>query len=220
MSPAMTPTRALTRAWKGLGAPVGTTRALIVGPQGFELARAVRDDLAPGALLLMHAGQAPARSRVETRPGTLPDLAVERPASFDLVVVGGGLEAGDLSEVRNRLKAVAAVLMPGGVLAAAIEAMAAPDPETGSYEHLLFPHLVRSGELGEGMQGRAPLPASAWRALLQAAGFEIVALDGARGQMLSPDFRTMHETRLSAYDDNELAGGWLRLVARRTEKSS
>ena len=50
---------------------------------------------------------------------------------------------------------------------------------------------------------------------LQAAGFEILAMDGARGQMLPSDFLQMHEPRLAAYDAVELTGGALRLVARK-----
>ena len=120
----------------------------------------------------------------------------------------------------DRLRHIAALLKPGGVLAAAIETLAAPDPDHGDYDLLLFPHLARSGELGEAMQARAPLPASAWRALVQSAGFEIIALDGARGQRLPVDFRSMHEPRLAVYDDTELTGASLRLVARKTGGAS
>jgi SAM-dependent methyltransferase len=220
MSASLTPTKALVRAWKGLGAPAEASSALVMGSQGADLARAVRDNLSPGTLLLMHAKPPPARSHFETTPVDLPTLARERPASFDLVAVGDGLESGDLVEVRERLQDIAGLLRPGGVLAAAVEAMAAPDSRRGSYEHLLFPHLARAGELGDEIQARAPLPVSAWRALVHAAGFEIIALDGARGQMLPADFQTMHEARLAAYDERELAGGSLRLIARRTDRSA
>lgn len=213
MSAAMSPTAMLARAWKGLGAPTGGV-ALAMGPQGFELARAVRDVLTPEDLILLHADPAPARSRFTTA-ADLDQLTRERPGAFDLAAASGALETGDLSEVRDRLTFIATLLKPGGVLAAAIDTLAAPDPDDGSYDLLLFPHLARRGELGEALQVRAPLPASAWRALIQAAGFEILAVDGARGQRLPPDFQSMHEARLAAYDAVELMGGSLRFLARR-----
>ena len=217
MSSAITPTKALVRAWKGLGAPEAANHALVTGPHGLDLARAVRDELAPASLVLVHPDAPPARSRFETTSADLSQLSGSQPEAFDLIAVGGGLESGDLSLVRDRVRNIALLLKPGGVLAAAIDALAAPDAEQGSYDHLLFPHLARAGDLGDEMQSRAPLPASAWRALLQASGFEITALYGARGQMLPPDFRATHEARLAAYDDMELAGGALRLVARKRE---
>ena len=219
MSPALSSTQALTRAWKGLGAPGGSGDALAMGAEGFELARAVRETLAPGQLVLLHPDPPPARARFTTVTD-LDQLVRDRPGSFDLVTASGGLETGDLAEVRDRLRQVASLLKPGGVLAAAIDTLTAPDPHQGAYDHLLFPHLARSGELGEVIQARAPLPASAWRALVQSAGFEVIALDGARGQMLPADFRAMHEARLAVYDDIELTGGSLRLVARKTGGAS
>ena len=217
MSSAITPTKALVRAWKGLGAPEAANHALVTGPHGLDLARAVRDELAPASLVLVHPDAPPARSRFETTSADLSQLSASQPGAFDLIVVGGGLESGDLSTVRDRVRDVSRLLKPGGVLAAAIDAFAAPDAEQGSYDHLLFPHLARAGDLGDEMQTRALLPASAWRALLQAAGFEITALYGARGQMLPPDFQTTHEARLASYDGIELAGGALRLIALKTE---
>ena len=219
MSPSLSSTQALTRAWKGLGAPRSNGDALAMGPEGFELARAVRETLAPGQVVLLHPDPPPARARFTTATD-LDQLLRERPASFDLAAASGGLETGDLAEVRDRLRHIADLLKPGGVLAAAIETLAAPDPDHGGYDLLLFPHLARSGELGEAMQARAPLPASAWRALVQSAGFEIIALDGARGQRLPVNFRTMHEPRLAVYDDTELTGASLRLVARKTGGAS
>src|SRR5690606_35976596 len=136
----------------------------------------------------------------------LDQLTRERPGAFDLAAASGVLETGDLSEVRDRLTCIVTLLKPGGVLAAAIDTLAAPDPDDGSYDLLLFPHLARRGELGEALRVRAPLPASAWRALIQAAGFEILAVDGARGQRLPPDLQSMHEARLAAYDAVELMG--------------
>ena len=165
--------------------------------------------------MLIHPDSPPSRSRFETTSEDLTTVAQSHAGAFDLVAVGGGLENGDLSEVRERVLALADVLKSGGALAAAVEAMAAPASETRSWDHLLFPHLARSGDLGDAVQSRALVPPSAWRALLQAAGFEILAMDGARGQMLPSDFLQMHEPRLAAYDAVELTGGALRLVARK-----
>ena len=102
MSPALSSTQALTRAWKGLGAPRSNGDALAMGPEGFELARAVRETLAPGQLVLLHPDPPPARARFTTATD-LDQLVRERPASFDLAAASGGLETGDLAEVRDRL---------------------------------------------------------------------------------------------------------------------
>lgn len=219
MSPAVTPERVLSRTWKHLGAPAEAPSALVMESEGWDLARAVRDELAPRDLLLMHPEKPPARSRFHTTPATLAELALERPAAFDLVAVGG-LQSGTLSEVRRRLVHIARLLKPGGVLAAALETFAAPDPGPGAHDHLLFPHLTRTGDLGEDLRTRALLPWAAWTALIQTAGFDIVSVEGLHGQILPQDFRTTHQARLAAYDDAELAHGTLQIVARRTETLS
>lgn len=219
MSPAVTPERALSRTWKRLGAPTGAPSALVMGPQGLELARAVRDELSPATLVLMHAEAPPARSRFTTTPVDLSDLAQQRPRGFDLVAAAG-LHAGDLASARQRLAHIAGVLKPGGLLAAVVETLAAPDPDSGGYDHLLFPHLVRSGDLGEDLRTRTLLPAAAWCALIRTVGFDIVAVEGVGGQSLPPDFAAMHRARLASYDHEELSCGSLQLIARRTEDDS
>ena len=74
MSSAITPTKALVRAWKGLGAPEAANHALVTGPHGLDLARAVRDELAPASLVLVHPDAPPARSRFETTSADLSQL--------------------------------------------------------------------------------------------------------------------------------------------------
>ena len=185
MSPALSSTQALTRAWKGLGAPGGSGDALAMGPEGFELARAVRETLAPGQLVLLPPDPPPARARFTTVTD-LDQLVRDRPGSFDLVTASGGLETGDLAEVRDRLRQVASLLKPGGVLAAAIDTLTAPDPHQGAYDLLLFPHLARSGELGEVIQARAPSRAMTSKPADCTKARQAEAGRGARACIASP----------------------------------
>ena len=198
MSPALSPVKRLVKAWKTLGAPSGAGAVLALGPQGPDLARAVQEALAPGALTLLHPDGPPPRARFDTTPDSLADLAAARPGAFDLILAGGGLETGDLSHARDRLKALVELLAPAGVLAVAIDTLAAPT--AADFDALLFPHLVRSGELGETLPVRAPLPAA----------------DGLGGQSLPPDFAGLHAARLAAYDPVELTTGAMRLILRKS----
>ena len=207
--------KAQVETWKTLGATSGAQRALALGRHGPDLARAVLADLSPADLILLHQGAAP-RGRFQTSSQPLSDLAQETPGAFDLILVDGVLEEGDLSDVRNRARNLHRLLAPGGVLAATIETLAAPlEGEARPFDILLFPHLARAGDMGETAQTRPPLSASAWRALLQATGFEITGVHGIGDQTLPQDFIDAHGARLAAYDAGELASGRLALVARK-----
>ena len=179
--------KAQVETWKTLGATSGAQRALALGRCGPDLARAVLADLSPADLILLHQGAAP-RGRFQTSSQPLSDLAQETPGAFDLILVDGVLEEGDLSDVRNRARNLHRLLAPGGVLA---------------------------GDMGDTAQTRPPLSASAWRALLQATGFEITGVHGIGDQTLPQDFIDAHGARLAAYDAGELASGRLALVARK-----
>lgn len=213
MSPAVSPARQAARLWKALGAPRGAASALVSGPDGFDLARAVKEALAPDALTLMHPDSPPPRARFTTTAETLEALAASRPAGFDLIVAVGGIEQGELSEVRARVAALRGLLAPGGALVLGVDTLAAPDAETG-FEPLLFPNLARAGDLGETARARAPLPASAWLMLVQAAGLNVEAADGEGAQALPEALMREHGARLAAYDSGELAAGRLVLLAR------
>ena len=213
MSPAVSPVRKAARLWKALGAPRNAASALAFGPDGFDLARAVNEALRPDALTLIHPDSPPPRARFATTAESLEALAASRPAGFDLIVASGGIERGELSEVRARVAALRGLLTPGGALVLSVDTLAAPDAETG-FEPLLFPHLVRAGDLGEVAQARAPLPASAWLMLVQAAGLHVDAADGAGAQVLPEALTSGHGARLAAYDSVELAVGRLVLLAR------
>ncbi|MFT4953737.1 MAG: hypothetical protein ACI8U3_000099 [Brevundimonas sp.] len=213
MSPA-SPVQSLARRWKSLGAPTGVENALVFGPQGADLARAVQTALSPGSLTLLHPDPPPPRARFRTDPATLTDLAAVRPGAFDLIVAGGGLEIGGLSQVRSRLAALAELLTEDGVLAAEIQTFAAPGPDE-DFDALLFPHLARAGELEDGRAARAPLTAASWTLLLRSAGLHPAALDGVGAQRLPQELGLLHSARLAAYDPVELSTGALRLVARK-----
>jgi hypothetical protein len=214
MSPALSPVKALVRTWKSLGAPSGAGVVLAFGPQGPDLARAAQEALTPGSLTLLHPDRPPPRARFDTAPDSLADLAAARPGAFDLILAGGGLETGDLSHVRDRLEAVVDLLAPAGVLAVAIDTLAAP--VAAEFDSLLFPHLARTGELGEDLPIRAPLPAAAWMLLIRASGLTLEAADGFGGQSLPRDYADLHAARLAAYDPVELATGTLRLILRKS----
>ncbi|MBA3999710.1 hypothetical protein [Brevundimonas sp.] len=213
MSPALSPVKGLVKTWKALGAPSGAGTVLASGPQGPDLARAVQEALAPGSLTLLHPDRPPPRARFDTIPDSLTDLATTRPGGFDLILAGGGLETGDLSHVRDRLVALADLLAPAGVLALAIDTLAAP--VGADFDALLFPHLARAGELGEDLPIRAPLPAAGWMLLIRATGLELEAADGLGGQTLPRDYADLHGARLAAYDPVELTTGTLRLILRK-----
>ena len=138
--------KAQVETWKTLGATSGAQRALALGRCGPDLARAVLADLSPADLILLHQGAAP-RGRFQTSSQPLSDLAQETPGAFDLILVDGVLEEGDLSDVRNRARNLHRLLAPGGVLAATIETLAAPlEGEARPFDILLFPHPLRPGE--------------------------------------------------------------------------
>lgn len=214
MSPAVSPVQALVKCWKAMGAPSGAKAALAFGPQGPDLARAVHTVLNPGALTLLHPERAPPRARFETTPQSIPDLAAERPGAFDLILAGGALDSGDLFQVRERLKNLVDLLAYGGVLAAEILTFCAPGPD-GDFDALLFPHLARSGELGDDRQAPCPLTAASWSLVFGAAGLDLEKLDGVGGQALHPDLASLHMGRLAAYDPVELTTGALRIIARK-----
>src|SRR5690606_10913976 len=206
--------RALVRGWKTLGAPVGAPRALAIGPQGHELARAVMDTLSPAELVLLHPAPAAARARFRSEAGDLATLSQSDAGGFDLILVGGGLEAGDLASVSDAVGRLGAILRPGGGLALIVDTLAAPLPgETGdAFDHLLFPHLAASGELGEAGAARAPLPASAWRLLLQRAGLKVAQMQAANAGL--PEAMSVdHGARLAIYDAQELTFGRLNILA-------
>lgn len=206
--------RALVRRWKALGAPVGAPRALAMGPQGHELARAVMDTLSPAELVLLHPTPAAARARFRTEAGDLATLSQSDADGFDLILVGGGLEAGDLAAVSDAAGRLGELLRPGGGLALIVDTLAAPLPgESGDgFDHLLFPQLAASGELGEAAAARAPLPASAWRLLLQGAGLKVEQLQAADDGL--PETLTIdHGARLAIYDAQELTFGRLNVLA-------
>lgn len=219
MSSAASPVRKAARLWKALGAPRNAASALVSGPDGFDLARAVNEALTPAALTLMHPDSPPPRARFGTTAETLESLAASRPAGFDLIVAAGGIDQGDLSEVRARILALRALLAPGGALVLSIDTLAAPDAETG-FEPLLFPHLAGAGDLGETAQSRAPAPASAWLMLVQAVGLHVDATDGEGAQILPEALTGGHGARLAAYDPGELRTGRLVLLARMPGESS
>lgn len=220
MSPAPSPPLARMRACKALGAPSGALSALVFGPGGFDLARAVNTVLSPRTLILMHPEARPPRARFETTTETLHDLAASRPGAFDLVVAAGGAEEGPLSEVRATIGALRDLLTPDGTLVLGLETLASPDDETGAFDGLLFPHLARAGDLGDGLQARAPLPASAWRMMLIAAGLDVLAEGGRGAQTLPQSLTDMHGIRLDAYDPEELATGSMILIAAKRGASS
>lgn len=219
MSPAPSPPLARMRACKALGAPSGALSALAFGPGGFDLARAVNTVLSPRNLILMHPDARPPRARFETTAETLDDLAASRPGAFDLIVAAGGAEEGVLSEVRARIGALRDLLTAGGALVLDVETLAAPDAES-AFDGLLFPHLARAGDLGDGLQARAPLPASAWRMMLIAAGLDVLAEGGRAAQTLPQSLTDMHGVRLDAYDSEELATGSMILIAAKRGASS
>lgn len=214
MSPAMSPVKALVKTWKALGAPSGARTVLAFGPQGPDLARAAQEAMAPGSLTLLHPDRPPPRARFETTPESLTDLAAVRPGAFDLILAGGGLETGDLSHIRDRLVALVDLMAPAGVLAVAIDTLAAP--VAAGLDSLLFPHLARAGDLGEDLPIRAPLPAAAWMLLISASGLTPQAADGLGAQTLPGDYADLHGARLAAYDPVELTTGTLRLILQKS----
>ena len=206
--------RALVNSWKALGAPAQASRALALGPQGHDLARAVVEILAPADLLLLHPAPAAARARFRTAPDDLAELSRAEPDGFDLILVGGALEAGEAAEVRESVNRLAALLRPGGQLVLAVETLAAPLPgEPGdAFDHLLFPQMAASGELGDAAAARVPLPVSAWLLLLQGAGLKVEktqALADGPPEALAAD----HGPRLAIYDAQELASGRLNILS-------
>lgn len=204
--------RARVRAWKALGAPSGAGAALIVADPGLDLALAVNEVLQPATLTVTHRDPPPAKARFETTPHGPIELAANRPGGFDLILTASVLEQGDLSDVRAHVAALRDLLAPGGVLAASIATLGAPGG-AGSHDALLFPHMARAGTLGEDVQFRAPLPASSWALLVQAAGLEVRALDNGPANTLPDTVLARHEPRLSAYDPLELSVADLILVA-------
>lgn len=209
--------KALVRALRSLGAPRQAERALASGPQGHDLARAITEILAPAELMLLHPISAPTRARFRTTSDDFPAIARMEPDSRDLILVGGGLEAGELASVRDTIMASARLLRPRGVLAAVIDTLAAPISEgTGqSFNALLSPQLARQGAFGDTAQARAPLSAGAWMLLLQCAGFEVVA--GLVAEQPKEFDRVIeeHSTRFSVYDRQELSQGRLHFLARK-----
>lgn len=217
MSRTDTVARARVQAWKALGAPSGAASALVLDDQGLDLARAVAEVLKPKSLILAHEGPAPGKAAFQTTPQDLLELAADRPAAFDLVLMSG-LNQGALSDIAARVSALRDLLAPGGVLGVHILTLGAPDAESG-HEALLFPQMVRTGELGEELQNRAPLPASAWRLLIQASGLQVLSVDEGN-QSFSEAMLAQHGVRLKPYDLRELCVPDLFLIASRHGEKS
>ena len=209
--------RIVVRSLKNLGLPVSSERALASGPQGHALARAIIEILDPSELILIHPNRASARSRFTTTDAELSSLASAEPKSRDLILIGGGAERGELSAVRQSVEASARLLRPGGWCAIRIDTVAAPGSGAPGEEldALLFPQLAQTGALGEAAQARAPLPASAWMLMLQAAGLEIIAETATTQPEELYGAITEHATRLAVYDGGELDRPRLYVLARK-----
>lgn len=208
---------ALARAMRDLGAPREAGRALVLGGDSLELARALKTALKPRAVIVRHDGPRPARSRLELVQGDLPQLAATDAAPFDLILAVDALD-GALGAVAARVRALRDLLAPGGVALLALDTLGAPPRGEGAGPHdlILFPECAAAGELGEAEAVRIPLPASAWRLLLEAAGLTVLA---AHGQDASPPehVRIDHAPRLALYDAGELAAGAMLFLVQRGE---
>lgn len=209
--------KALVRTLRDLGAPRRAERALAAGPQGHDLARAVAEILAPAELILLHPTPASARARFRCLPDDLASISHSEPESRDLILLGGGFEASELAFIRELIAASVTLLRPGGMLAAAIDTLAAPAPDASgeTFDHLLFPQLAQQGALGEIAQARAPLPAGAWMLMLQGAGFEVIAETVAEQTEDLDRLMAEHAARLATYDRLELAQGRVHVLARK-----
>lgn len=208
--------KALVRALRDLGAPRQVKHAIAGGPQGHDLARAVVEILAPAELVLLHQAPASARSRFRTSPEDLSNIAQAEPKSRDLILIGGGLETGELEFVRKTIVASAGLLKAGAFLATSIDTLAAPGSAPDDFDPLLFPQLAQQGVLGDAARARAPLPAAAWMLMLRDAGLEIVAERVAEQTEHVDRLMGEHVSRLAVYDRQELARGALHVLARKT----
>ncbi|MEH6663768.1 MAG: hypothetical protein V7678_02860, partial [Brevundimonas sp.] len=203
------------RTWKALGAPGRAASVLAFGSPGLNLARAARELLEPEALTVMHAEPAPPRVPFDVTPETLAGLAATRPGAFDLILAGGGLDAGSLGRIRDDLVHAAALLAPRGVLALAVDTLGAPDAG-GGVDAVLFPHLSWRGDLDE--TPRALLPAASWMLLFRSLDLDVHAAQGFGAQGVPANVLDRHAGRLEIYDRDELMTGRLHLIIRKREE--
>ena len=206
----------LIHAWKALGVPAGALNALVYAPDGIEIARAISSGLTPQRLVLLHPDRPPPKARFETTAEALEQLVQRHAGEYDLIACGPGWDLGDLSRLRSNLVAMHGLLAPEGTLVGEIATFAAPQGD-GDFNDLLFPHLVRTGDLDLERQARPALTVSSWLLLLQSAGFDPLAVEGLGVQSLPPEFVDLHKPRLALFDAAELATGVLRFAARRRE---